>query len=58
MTFTIAQNYKIFTSLQMMQIYSLSKRTLNLKAKLTVNLLKHIFGYLQIRFHQILKSQI
>ena len=59
MTFTIAQNYWIFTFLQMMQVYSLSIRTLTfLKVKLTVNLLMYIIGYLQISFHWILKSQI
>ena len=52
MTFTIAQNYWIFTFLQMMQIYLLSIRTLTfLKVKLTVNLLMYIIGYLQISFH-------
>ena len=52
MTFTIAQNYWIFTFLQMMQVYSLSIRTLTfLKVKLTVNLLMYIIGYLQISFH-------
>ena len=52
MTFTIAQNYWIFTFLQMMQIYPLSIRTLTfLKVKLTVNLLMYIIGYLQISFH-------
>ena len=47
-----------FTVAQMMQIYSLIIRTLTfLKVKLTVNLLMYIYGYLQISFHRILKSQ-
>ena len=39
MTYTIAQNYWIFTFLQMMQIYSLSIRTLTLVRRATLTIL-------------------
>ena len=39
MTYTIAQNYWIFTFLEMMQIYPLSIRTLTLVRRATLTIL-------------------